>query len=44
MKQSIKYSILFFGLIVIIDLISGVIFENLFKQIKFGDYGVLNKS
>ena len=44
MKQSIKYGILFLGLIVIIDLISGVVFKNQFHQIKFGDYGVINKS
>ncbi len=44
MKPSIKYSILFLGLIIIIDLISDVILKKQFKQIKFGDYGVINKS
>jgi len=44
MKQSMKYGLLFLGLIIIIDLISGLIFKKQFKQIKFGDYGIINKS
>ncbi len=42
--SSIKYIVLFLGLIFIIDFTSGLLLKEKFNDISFGDYSIINKS
>ncbi|MDY7394093.1 hypothetical protein UMM65_02490 [Aureibaculum sp. 2210JD6-5] len=43
-KSYLKYIILFFGLVIIIDLAVGKVYKKKFNNINFGDYSVINRS
>ena len=43
-KAYFKYIVLFFGIIIFIDFVGGIILKKYFEKISFGTYGIVNNS
>jgi len=43
-KAYFKYIVLFFGIIIFIDFVGGIILKKYFEKISFGTYGIVNSS